>query len=210
MGPKFKGKQYRFEPPDVIFSVSTLYKDFRELKGCLLKGMERNRLSLENGGLEKELYIHGTGDVVYLSELQERPIQKIQFGKRNPFELFFGKRIVFIDQYSFSEYKGAHLPVHVFIGIDSDQIPFEVMLSNNDGEVMAYACPSLRNMGRIAARIMSAPPGEWSEEDITAMALMKDAWSMQTLNGINVFAPLTERRFEERYPEVYKKIKNSK
>lgn len=190
----------------VIIGTPVLYKTFDEVKGCVLKGREGNKLILERDGVEKQLYIHGTIDVIYLSDHPADPNERMSIGEHDPFEFLIGKEITHVDKYGFRYYEGRNLPTQVFLGVDSDEIPFEVMLYHDDGYIMVYVNPSLRNMRRIASKIMSKDPEQWGEADVFKMAKMKGAWSTQTLGGINVFNPLSEEEFGEEYPQAYKRI----
>jgi hypothetical protein len=190
----------------VAYSVPTVYRSFLDLKGCVLKAVDGNKLTLKKAGKTLETYLHGWMDYVYLTDWQERPDEKpCLFGKRNPLEYFVGRKITYVSRYRLPEDRDKELVVHVFLGVDSVKIPVDVLIYNDDGLIID-AAPSQRNISRIASKIMAKETGKWTQEDVKTMAYFHGVHSGETLKPINIFSPLTEELFRARHEDAYKKI----
>jgi hypothetical protein len=199
-------RRMKLQPDGVIVGTPLAYRSFLDLKGCVLKEVDGNRLRLSRSGKTFDAYLHGWMDYVYLTDWKEGRGEKpcLPRGK-NPLEFFLNRKLTYVSRYNFREDRGRELVVHLFLGVDSCRIPVDVMIYNDDG-LTIDATPSQRNIGRIASNIMAKNPASWTEEDVRTMAYFKGVYSGETLKMINVFAPLTEEQFKESNPDAYGKI----
>jgi len=195
---------------DMMYRVPTVYRTFDEIRDWTLLESEGKKLLLQKDGSSKELYLDGSMDVIYLTDKEfADPDVRPEFctkNRSNPFELIKGKSIDWVDQYSFAFYSGKNLPSQVYVGSYASTLPLEVFLYYDDGVVMIDVNPSTRLMEKASADMMSKDPNAWTDDEIKNMAIMRSLWSMQTLAGINVFSPLSERQFKRRYSGTYQRI----
>ena len=195
---------------DMLYRIPTVYRTFDEIKGWTLLESDGRKLALQKDDATKELYLDGALDVIYLTDKEfADPGVRAQYctrNGRNPFELIKGKSIDWVDQYAFAFYQSKKLPSQVYVGSYASKLPLEVFLYYDDGVVMIDANPSTRLMEKASAGIMAKDPKVWTDDEIKNMAIMRALWSMQTLAGINVFSPLSQRQFKRRYPDTYQRI----